>query len=92
MIFNRLDEVVRREYAEDTRSALLDAAELSGNDTSLGSYPDEETARGVRVAAALDMPADAVSRVPIFDYDTSDEDRQLVGYRPRGGCARWQRA
>ncbi len=81
VIFNLLGEVVWREYGQDARDALLDAAELSGNDTSLASYPDNEIARFARVAATLALPAVAVSRVRMFDYDTSGEDRLLMGYR-----------
>jgi hypothetical protein len=66
---------------------LLNAAELSGNDTSLGSYPDEETAELVRRPAPLTFlptPSSGGSGVdvPFLDYNTSDEDRLLMGHCP----------
>ena len=42
VVFNLLEEVVRRSYGEDTWDALLEAAGLQGSYTSLGSYEDEE--------------------------------------------------
>jgi hypothetical protein len=52
VIFNLLGDVVQREYRQGTWDAVLDAAELSRDDTSLGSCPDEEMARLAKVAAA----------------------------------------
>ena len=61
--FNLLEEVVRREYGEETWDALLQAAGLDGIYTSLGSYPDPDLYKLVGAAsAALQMPADAVLR------------------------------
>lgn len=42
IVFNLLEEVVREEFGEGAWDDLLDAAELDGVYTSLGSYPDEE--------------------------------------------------
>lgn len=50
IVFNLLEEVVTREHGAGTWDALLDAAELDGAYTSLGSYPDEDA--GKLVAAA----------------------------------------
>ncbi len=52
VIFNLLGDVVQREYGQDTWGAVLDAAELSPDDASPGSYPDEEMASLAKVAAA----------------------------------------
>src|SRR5689334_17847243 len=63
IIFNLLEEVVRREYGEDTWDALLEAAQAGGSYTSLGNYPDEELMRLVGAAAArLQQPPDAIVR------------------------------
>jgi hypothetical protein len=42
IVFNLLEEVVRRAYGEDTWDTLLEAAGLDGVYTSLGNYPHEE--------------------------------------------------
>jgi hypothetical protein len=63
IIFNLLDELVRREYGEDAWDALLESAGVDGSYTSLGSYPDEELGKLVAAAsAALDTPPDSVIR------------------------------
>ncbi len=63
IVFNLLEEVVRREHGEDTWDRLLDDAHLDGVYTSLGNYPDEEVMKLVEAAsAALGLPADAVVR------------------------------
>lgn len=63
VVFNLLQEVVSAEYGEDTWDSLLDAAELDGAYTSLGSYPDAELGRLVVAASqALRLPADDVVR------------------------------
>ena len=63
IVFNLLQEVVSAEHGEDTWDSLLDAAELDGSYTSLGSYPDEELGRLVVAASeALNVPADDVVR------------------------------
>ncbi len=63
IVFNLLEEVVRRDYGEDTWDALLEAAELDGVYTSLGSYADEELIKLVGAASkALDTPPDEVIR------------------------------
>ena len=40
IVFNLLEQLVARDYGEDTWDALLDASGLEGAYTSLGSYPD----------------------------------------------------
>ena len=63
IIFNVVEEVVTDRYGEDTWDSLLDAAELDGSYTSLGSYPDEDLFRLVGAASeALGMPAGDVVR------------------------------
>jgi hypothetical protein len=63
VVFNLLEEIVSREYGEDTWDELLEAAELEGAYTSLGGYPDSELMRLVGVAAAtIDAPPDTVVR------------------------------
>ncbi len=61
--FNLLEEVVRREYGEDTWDALLEEARVDGAYTSLGNYPDEEMMKLVAAAsAALKTPPDEIVR------------------------------
>lgn len=56
LVFNLLEDVVVRHYGEHTWERLLQAADLEGAYTSLGSYPDEEMQQLVKVAAqALEM-------------------------------------
>jgi len=63
IVFNLLEEVVRREHGEDTWDSLLEAAHLEGVYTSLGNYNDDELMKLVAVAsAALKTPAEAVVR------------------------------
>ena len=63
IIFNLLEEVVRNEYGDDTWDAWLEAAQLDGVYTSVGSYPEQDLIKLVTAAAAtLEMPADAVVR------------------------------
>jgi hypothetical protein len=52
IVFNVLEELVRRDHGDEAWDALLTAAGLEGAYTSLGSYPDEELARLVRAEAA----------------------------------------
>ena len=52
IIFNLAEEVVTDAFGEDVWDDLLDAAEVDGAYTSLGSYPDEELGRLVVAAAA----------------------------------------
>jgi hypothetical protein len=42
IVFNLLEEIVEREHGADFWEELLDAAELDGVYTSLGSYPDDD--------------------------------------------------
>jgi hypothetical protein len=61
VVFNLLEQLVARDYGEDTWDMLLDAGGLDGVYTSLGSYPDEDLGRLVSAAAhALGLPADEV--------------------------------
>src|SRR5919199_3218906 len=63
IVFSLLQEVVTREYGEDTWDDLLDAAGLDGVYTSLGSYPDEQLQTLVSAAsAALKRPPEDVIR------------------------------
>ena len=63
VVFNLLEQLVARDHGEETWDALLDASELAGAYTSLGSYPDEDLMKLVRSAAdALDMSPDDVVR------------------------------
>jgi hypothetical protein len=61
VVFNLLEQLVSRDFGEDTWDGLLDASGLDGVYTSLGSYPDEDLAKLVIAASeALGMPADDV--------------------------------
>lgn len=63
IIFNLLEEVVRREYGESTWDALLEAAQLDGAYSALGNYPYEDLMKLVAAASsALKTPADAIVR------------------------------
>lgn len=63
IIFNLLEEVIRREYGEDTWDALLEAAQVEGGYSSLANYPDEELMKLVAAAsAALNTSADTIVR------------------------------
>ncbi len=63
IIFNLLEEVVRRDYGEETWERLLEAAQLDGSYSALGNYPDEHILKLVTAAsAALNTPADAIVR------------------------------
>jgi hypothetical protein len=52
IVFNLLEEVVRRDLGEATWDNLLDAAEASGSYTSLGTYSDAEIASLVGAASS----------------------------------------
>jgi hypothetical protein len=61
VVFNLLEQLVVRDFGEDTWDALLDASRLDGVYTSLGSYPDADLAKLVGAGAqALSMPPDDV--------------------------------
>jgi predicted hydrocarbon binding protein len=63
VIFNLLEEVVRRRHGEDTWDAFLEVAELTGSYASLGSYPDADLGRLVAAATtALGMSSREVLR------------------------------
>ena len=51
VVFNLLEQLVARDFGEDTWDALLDASGLDGVYTSLGSYPDEDLVKLVSAAA-----------------------------------------
>ena len=52
IVFNLLEELVRRDFGDDVWDDLLDAAHAGGVYTSLGTYEDEELHRLVAAAAA----------------------------------------
>lgn len=63
IVFNLLEEIVRRDYGEDSWDDLLEAAELEGAYTSLGSYPDADFFKVIGAASkTLDLSADEVVR------------------------------
>jgi hypothetical protein len=63
IIFNVVEEVVTDRYGDDVWDSLLEAADLEGSYTSLGSYPDEHLVRLVAAASdALSLPPDDVVR------------------------------
>lgn len=73
IVFNLLEEIVARDYGEDTWDDLLDDAAVGGAYTSLGSYGDEELMRLVAAASArFELPPQDVVRwfgrnaTPIF--------------------------
>ena len=73
IVFNLLEQLVARDYGEDTWDALLDASGLEGAYTSLGSYPDGDFVKLVSAASdALALPVDDVvswlgrNAVPLF--------------------------
>jgi hypothetical protein len=51
IIFNLIEEIVRAEYGEDTWDDLLEAADLEGAYSSLGSYADDDFAKLVCAAS-----------------------------------------
>ena len=63
VVFNLLEEVVRREHGEDTWDAVLEQAGVDGSYTSLGSYPDRDFGALVAgVATVLAEPPASVLR------------------------------
>jgi hypothetical protein len=63
IVFNLLEELVRRDYGENTWDTLLESAGLEGAYTSLGSYRDEELILLVSEAARiLQKPSEAILR------------------------------
>jgi hypothetical protein len=63
IVFNLLEELVRRDYGENTWDTLLESAGLEGAYTSLGSYRDEELIMLVSEAArVLHKPPEAILR------------------------------
>ena len=51
VVFNLLEDVVTRAYGADVWDDLLDAAEVDGAYTSLGSYPDDDIEKLVAAAS-----------------------------------------
>ncbi len=73
IVFNVLEQLVSRNFGEDTWDAILDASDLDGAYTSLGSYPDGDLMKLVAAASdALDMPPNDVifwfgrNALPVF--------------------------
>ena len=63
IIFNLLEEIVGRESGEDAWDALLEAAQLDGVYSSLGSYADADLMKLVQaMAASRKEPPEAVLR------------------------------
>jgi hypothetical protein len=63
IIFNLLEDVVRREYGQDTWETILETTKLEGSYTSLGNYPDEDLGKIVVAASsALGTPTDEIVR------------------------------
>ena len=63
LIFNLFEEVVRREYGDDTWEDVLENADVDGAYSSLGSYPDAEITKLISAAAsALQLEPQVVFR------------------------------
>ena len=63
IVFNLLEQLVSRDYGEDTWDDLLDQAGLDGAYTSLGSYDDADLFRLVGAASeSLGVPPDDLVR------------------------------
>jgi hypothetical protein len=63
VVFNLLEEVVRREHGEDAWDRVLERARLDGAYTSLGNYPDDDLGALVAaVASVLGASPDTVVR------------------------------
>lgn len=63
VIFNLLEQVVSDQLGEETWDALLEAANVTGTYTAVGSYPHEEFATLVRAASGrLDKSTDDIER------------------------------
>ena len=91
VVFNLFEQLIARDHGEETWDALLEATELAGVYTSLGSYPDEDLMKLVGAAAnQLDVPADDVVRwfgrnaLPLFAgrypqlFEPHDSTRSFV--------------
>ncbi|MBS7670133.1 heme NO-binding domain-containing protein [Croceicoccus gelatinilyticus] len=64
IVFNLLEEVVTSDHGADTWIALIEATEVSGIYTSVGSYPDEELFTLVMAAAnGLNISVDETLRL-----------------------------
>lgn len=63
IIFNLLEEVVRKDYGDEAWEGLLEAAEIDGAFTSIGNYPDEHMMKLVAAAAtALKLTPNEITR------------------------------
>jgi hypothetical protein len=63
IVFNLVEEIVRQELGEKAWDDLLDAAQLDGAYTSLGSYPDQQLFQLVGAASkALNKSPDEIIR------------------------------
>jgi len=61
IVFNLLEQVVARDFGEDTWDALLEESGLDGVYTSLGSYPDDDLRKLVSAASGpLSLPPNDV--------------------------------
>jgi hypothetical protein len=91
VVFNLLEQLVARDYGEETWDTLLEASDLDGVYTSLGSYADEDLMKLVGAAAEeLDMSPDQVVRwfgrnaLPLFAvhypqlFEPHDSTRSFV--------------
>jgi hypothetical protein len=91
VVFNLFEQLVVRDFGEDTWDTLLDESGLDGVYTSLGSYPDEDLTKLVSAAAdTLAMPADDVvlwlgrNALPLFAgyypklFEPHDSTRSFV--------------
>ena len=90
-VFNLLEQIVSRDYGEDTWDALLEASDLDGVYTSLGSYADADLMKLVGAAATeLDLSPDEVvcwfgrNALPLFArqypqlFEPHDSTRSFV--------------
>jgi len=91
VVFNLLEQLVARDYGEEAWDALLDASDLDGVYTSLGSYSDAELVKLVGAAAnEFDMSPEDVVRwfgrnaLPLFAgrypqlFEPHDSTRSFV--------------
>ena len=63
VVFNLLEETIQQAYGEKTWDDLLEATQLDGAYTSLGTYPDDDLVKLVTAASrALQTPPDTIIR------------------------------
>jgi hypothetical protein len=91
IVLNLLEQLVSRDYGEETWDVVLESSGLAGAYTSLGSYPDEDLMKLVGAAAnELDMSPDDLVRwfgrnaLPLFAgrypqlFEPHDSTRSFV--------------